>query len=162
MATTEERGARSGSIKRPACRQTELYFCERRSWVEGETDVHLVRCSSLVASPPRLAPNRRGSASGCFCAGSAVAVRLTNLISRHRTDLSKTDKFGSGAAARERFERASSARVFRQTNWSPSSLRLRPLTCRSRASCAWCGAGPPVFCARTEWRWRRRFRDPTG
>src|ERR1700677_18463 len=97
MATTEERGARSGSIKRPARRQTELYFCERRSWVEGETDVHLVRCSSLVASPPRLAPNRRGSASGCFCAGSAVAVRLTNLISRHRTDLSKTDKFGSGA-----------------------------------------------------------------
>ena len=59
MATTEERGARSGSIKRPARRQTELYFCERRSWVEGETDVHLVRCSSLVASPPRLAPNRR-------------------------------------------------------------------------------------------------------
>jgi hypothetical protein len=29
----------------------------------------------------------------------SVAVRLTNLISRHRTDLSKTDNFGSSADA---------------------------------------------------------------
>jgi FPC/CPF motif-containing protein YcgG len=29
----------------------------------------------------------------------SVAVRLTNLISRHRTDLSKTDKFCSAALA---------------------------------------------------------------
>jgi hypothetical protein len=30
----------------------------------------------------------------------SVVVKLTNLIPRHRTDLSKTDKFGSGAYAR--------------------------------------------------------------
>jgi hypothetical protein len=56
----------------------------RSDEIEDGTDLH------SVDAPPW--QHRRRVAKTRFSAGSTVAVKLTNKFTRHRTDLSKTDK----------------------------------------------------------------------
>jgi hypothetical protein len=106
MAMTGARDAHRGSIKRPTChdarRRTRMkaegYLCESGGWAEDETDVHLVRCSSLVTSPLSVAEHVPPSVA-MRPRRLSVAEKLTNLISRDRADLFKTDIFGSSVAA---------------------------------------------------------------